>query len=46
MVDGGDGSYPWIVMELVSGGSLADRQAQGPMSSVEEARVGRGRWLG
>lgn len=42
IVDGGDGTYPWIVMELVSGGSLADRLAQGPMPSVEAARIGRG----
>lgn len=25
IVDGGEGTYPWIVMELVGGGSLADR---------------------
>ncbi|MCT9075643.1 serine/threonine-protein kinase [Streptomyces fulvoviolaceus] len=42
IVDGGDGTYPWIVMELVSGGSLADRLAQGPMPPPEAARVGRG----
>ncbi|MFG1664297.1 serine/threonine-protein kinase [Streptomyces sp. Y7] len=42
IVDGGDGTYPWIVMELVSGGSLADRLAQGPMPPAEAARVGRG----
>ncbi|MFM9454312.1 serine/threonine-protein kinase [Streptomyces europaeiscabiei] len=41
IVDGGDGTYPWIVMELVSGGSLADRLAQGPMPPVEAARIGR-----
>ncbi|MFF4054936.1 serine/threonine-protein kinase [Streptomyces sp. NPDC001668] len=42
IVDGGDGTYPWIVMELVSGGSLADRLAQGPMPPGEAARIGRG----
>ncbi|MFD3617545.1 protein kinase [Streptomyces sp. NPDC058676] len=42
IVDGGDGTYPWIVMELVSGGSLADRLAQGPMPPIEAARMGRG----
>lgn len=42
IVDGGEGTYPWIVMELVTGGSLADRLAQGPMPPVEAARIGRG----
>jgi serine/threonine protein kinase len=42
IVDGGEGTYPWIVMELVSGGSLADRLTQGPMSPAEAARIGRG----
>ncbi|MEU9166569.1 serine/threonine-protein kinase [Streptomyces sp. NPDC048420] len=42
IVDGGDGTYPWIVMELVSGGSLADRLAQGSMPPAEAARIGRG----
>lgn len=42
IVDGGEGTYPWIVMELVGGGSLADRLAQGPMSPAEAARIGRG----
>ncbi|MEU0424903.1 serine/threonine-protein kinase [Streptomyces canus] len=42
IVDGGDGTYPWIVMELVSGGSLADRLARGPMPPAEAARIGRG----
>ncbi|MEV6177260.1 serine/threonine-protein kinase [Streptomyces sp. NPDC052015] len=40
VVDGGEGSYPWIVMELVAGGSLADRLARGPMEPVEAARLG------
>jgi serine/threonine protein kinase len=42
IVDGGEGTYPWLVMELVSGGSLADRLARGPMSPAEAARIGRG----
>ncbi|WP_405651604.1 protein kinase domain-containing protein [Streptomyces sp. NBC_00019] len=42
IVDGGEGTYPWIVMELVGGGSLADRLAQGSMSPAEAARIGRG----
>ncbi|WP_353944228.1 serine/threonine-protein kinase [Streptomyces sp. HUAS MG91] len=33
--------HPYIVMELVSGGSLADRIArQGPVDAVEAARIG------
>ncbi|MER8007912.1 serine/threonine-protein kinase [Streptomyces sp. NPDC094149] len=42
IVDGGPGTYPWIVMELVEGGSLADRLARGPMAPAEAARIGRG----
>ncbi|QWA25595.1 serine/threonine protein kinase [Streptomyces sp. JCM17656] len=42
IVDGGEATYPWIVMELVSGGSLADRLAQGPMPPADAARIGRG----
>ncbi len=34
--------YPWLVMELVTGGSLYDRLARGPMSPAEAARLGRG----
>lgn len=41
IVDGGPGTYPWIVMELVTGGSLADRLARGPMHPAEAARMGR-----
>ncbi|MGW1748933.1 serine/threonine-protein kinase [Streptomyces sp. NPDC002092] len=40
IVDGGPGTYPWIVMELVTGGSLADRLALGPMNPTEAARTG------
>ncbi|KND28843.1 serine/threonine-protein kinase [Streptomyces acidiscabies] len=42
IVDEGDGTYPWIVMELVPGGSFADRLAEGPMGPVEAARIGLG----
>ncbi|MFJ3230994.1 serine/threonine-protein kinase [Streptomyces sp. NPDC086787] len=42
IVNGGPGTYPWIVMELVEGGSLADRLARGPMSPAEAAGVGQG----
>ncbi|MGA5822757.1 serine/threonine-protein kinase [Kitasatospora sp. NPDC094028] len=34
--------HPWLVMELVTGGSLHDRLARGPMSPPEAARLGRG----
>ncbi|EGX57697.1 serine/threonine protein kinase [Streptomyces zinciresistens K42] len=42
IVDGGEGTYPWLVMELVSGGSLADRLERTPMPPAEAARIGRG----
>ncbi|MFF3330618.1 protein kinase [Streptomyces sp. NPDC002888] len=42
IVDGGEGTYPWIVMELVEGGSLADRLARGPMTPADAADLGRG----
>ncbi|MGW2046454.1 serine/threonine-protein kinase [Streptomyces sp. NPDC001858] len=41
IVDGGEHTYPWIVMELVEGGSLQDRLQQGPMTPLEAARLGR-----
>ncbi|MFF8770743.1 serine/threonine-protein kinase [Kitasatospora sp. NPDC015120] len=34
--------HPWLVMELVTGGSLAERIARGPLSVPEAARIGRG----
>jgi hypothetical protein len=42
IVDGGTGTYPWLVMELVQGGSLADRLERGPMAPAEAARLGSG----
>ncbi|MFC9758707.1 protein kinase [Streptomyces sp. NPDC056921] len=42
IVDGGAGTYPWIVMELVPGASLAERLAQATLSPVEAAGLGRG----
>ncbi|KUN86140.1 serine/threonine-protein kinase [Streptomyces griseoruber] len=41
IVDGGENTYPWIVMELVTGGSLQDRLQQGVLTPVEAARLGR-----
>ncbi|MFI1829305.1 serine/threonine-protein kinase [Streptomyces sp. NPDC020412] len=41
VVDGGEGTYPWLVMELVTGGSLAERLARGPLPAVAAARLGR-----
>ncbi|MEU1511711.1 serine/threonine-protein kinase [Streptomyces sp. NPDC005811] len=41
IVDGGENTYPWIVMELVTGGSLQDRLQQGALTPVEAARLGR-----
>ena len=42
IVDRPDLPYPWLVMELVSGGSLAGRLERGPMTSTDAARIGRG----
>ncbi|MER6126317.1 serine/threonine-protein kinase [Streptomyces sp. NPDC001795] len=42
IVDGGEGTYPWLVMELVDGGSLADRLARGSVPPAEAAHIGRG----
>ncbi|WP_399096273.1 protein kinase [Streptomyces sp. BBFR2] len=41
IVDGGSGTYPWLVMELVTGGSLQDRLDRGPMTPTDAARLGR-----
>ncbi|MFF2846559.1 serine/threonine-protein kinase [Streptomyces sp. NPDC058001] len=42
IVDAGPGTYPWIVMELVPGGSLQDRLAEGPLAVADAARLGSG----
>ncbi|KJK58012.1 serine/threonine-protein kinase [Saccharothrix sp. ST-888] len=42
IVDTPDHPHPWLVMELVAGGSLADRLAKGPLGVAEAARIGRG----
>nr|WP_323445489.1 transporter substrate-binding domain-containing protein [Streptomyces sp. YSPA8] len=42
IVDGGEGTYPWLVMELVTGGSLQDRLGRGVLTPGEAARLGRG----
>ncbi|MGJ5830107.1 serine/threonine protein kinase [Streptomyces ossamyceticus] len=41
IVDGGEGTYPWIVMELLTGGSLQDRLDRGRLEPSEAARMGR-----
>ncbi|MFD7962252.1 serine/threonine-protein kinase [Streptomyces zaomyceticus] len=41
IVDAGEGTYPWLVMELVTGGSLQDRLDRGTMTPVEAAAIGR-----
>ncbi|MGI5287498.1 serine/threonine-protein kinase [Nonomuraea polychroma] len=41
IVDPGEQGYPWIVMELVTGGSLQDRLQRGPLTPAEAARLGR-----
>ncbi|MFF8838019.1 serine/threonine-protein kinase [Streptomyces sp. NPDC015130] len=40
IVDAGEGTYPWLVMELVTGGSLQDRLDRGPMTPAEAAALG------
>ncbi|MFJ5136392.1 bifunctional serine/threonine-protein kinase/glutamate ABC transporter substrate-binding protein [Streptomyces sp. NPDC088707] len=42
IVDGGEGTYPWLVMELVPGGSLQDRLDRGELAVGEAATLGRG----
>ncbi|GAA1622761.1 hypothetical protein GCM10009733_019260 [Nonomuraea maheshkhaliensis] len=42
IVEEGTGSYPWLVMELVPGGSLADRlEKRTRLEPQEAARIGR-----
>ncbi|MFE2541797.1 serine/threonine-protein kinase [Actinacidiphila glaucinigra] len=42
IVDRTDLPHPWLVMELVTGGSLQDRLGRGPLTPPEAATVGRG----
>ncbi|MGV9677593.1 serine/threonine-protein kinase [Nocardia sp. NPDC003482] len=42
IVDSPAEKHPWIVMELVRGGSLSDLLAGGPLSPQRTARIGRG----
>ncbi|MEU8359445.1 protein kinase [Nonomuraea sp. NPDC048882] len=41
IVDPGEHDYPWIVMELVPGGSLQDRIQHGAMPPEQVAKLGR-----
>ncbi|MFJ9522893.1 serine/threonine-protein kinase [Kitasatospora sp. NPDC101801] len=42
IVDNAELAHPWLVMELVSGGSLHDRLNRGALAPQEAARIGRG----
>jgi serine/threonine protein kinase len=42
IVDSPEHPFPWLVMELVRGGTLGGRLDQGPLSVPEAARMGRG----
>ncbi|RKE17388.1 serine/threonine-protein kinase [Streptomyces sp. TLI_171] len=42
IVDNAELPHPWLVMELVSGGSLHDRILRGALPPQEAARIGRG----
>ncbi|KAB2343135.1 serine/threonine protein kinase [Actinomadura rudentiformis] len=42
IIDEPDMDYPWLVMELVRGGSLSGRLAEGDLSPAEAAVIGRG----
>ncbi|MFD3451498.1 serine/threonine-protein kinase [Streptomyces sp. NPDC058691] len=42
IVDRTDLAHPWLVMELVTGGTFQDLIARGPLAPREAARIGRG----
>jgi serine/threonine protein kinase len=42
IVDSTELAHPWLVMELVTGGSLHDRLNQGPLSHAEAVKIARG----
>ncbi|MYS85468.1 serine/threonine-protein kinase [Embleya scabrispora] len=42
IVDAAEVPHPWLVMELVPGGSLHDRLTSGPIAPAEAAAIGRG----
>lgn len=42
IVDSHELQHPWLVMELVTGGSLHDRLTRGPLTVPEATRIGRG----
>ncbi|MFI6584297.1 serine/threonine-protein kinase [Embleya sp. NPDC050493] len=42
IVDAAEVPHPWLVMELVPGGSLHDRLTSGPIGPAEAAAIGRG----
>ncbi|WP_217230333.1 serine/threonine-protein kinase [Streptomyces anulatus] len=42
IVSSAEVAHPWLVMELISGGSLQDRLERGPCTPTETARLGRG----
>ncbi|WP_098023521.1 serine/threonine-protein kinase [Streptomyces sp. st115] len=42
IVSSAEVAHPWLVMELISGGSFQDRLERGPCTPAETARLGRG----